>query len=115
MIQTIIFDWAGTTVDYGCFAPMQACRQAFADYRIPVTAAEIRQPMGLLKRDHIHAMLRMERIAMLWEQLYGRPAAEEEAEAIYAQFESGLLSILQGFTTPSPSLWRRCASSGRWG
>ena len=21
MIQAVIFDWAGTTVDYGCFAP----------------------------------------------------------------------------------------------
>ena len=23
-IEAVIFDWAGTTVDYGCFAPVQA-------------------------------------------------------------------------------------------
>ena len=22
-IEAVIFDWAGTTVDYGCFAPVQ--------------------------------------------------------------------------------------------
>lgn len=22
--EAVIFDWAGTTVDYGCFAPVQA-------------------------------------------------------------------------------------------
>ena len=22
--ELVIFDWAGTTVDYGCFAPVQA-------------------------------------------------------------------------------------------
>ena len=24
MVEAVIFDWAGTTVDYGCFAPVQA-------------------------------------------------------------------------------------------
>ena len=23
-IEAVIFDWAGTTVDYGCFVPVQA-------------------------------------------------------------------------------------------
>ena len=27
MIRAVIFDWAGTTVDYGCFAPVQAFQE----------------------------------------------------------------------------------------
>ena len=27
--QLVIFDWAGTTVDYGCFAPVNAFALAF--------------------------------------------------------------------------------------
>ena len=57
MIQAVIFDWAGTTVDYGCFAPVQAFQQAFAHFQVPVTLEETRKPMGLLKRDHIRTML----------------------------------------------------------
>ncbi len=29
----IIFDWAGTTVDYGCFAPVKAFIEAFEALR----------------------------------------------------------------------------------
>lgn len=28
-IKCIIFDWAGTTVDYGCFAPVAAFMESF--------------------------------------------------------------------------------------
>ena len=72
MIQAVIFDWAGTTVDYGCFAPVQAFQEAFAHHGVPVTLEETRKPMGMLKRDHIRTMLRMERIARAWEETHGR-------------------------------------------
>jgi len=68
MIRAVIFDWAGTTVDYGCFAPVQAFQEAFAHHGVPVTLEETRKPMGMLKRDHIRTMLRMERIARAWEE-----------------------------------------------
>ena len=29
-IEAVIFDWAGTTVDYGCFAPLKGFIDAFA-------------------------------------------------------------------------------------
>ena len=74
MIQAVIFDWAGTTVDYGCFAPVQAFQEAFAHHGVPVTLEETRKPMGMLKRDHIRTMLRMECIARAWEETHGRPA-----------------------------------------
>mgnify|MGYP000741963126 CR=1 FL=1 len=30
-IEAVIFDWAGTTVDYGCFAPVQAFTEVFKE------------------------------------------------------------------------------------
>ena len=102
MIRAVIFDWAGTTVDYGCFAPVQAFQEAFAHHGVPVTLEETRKPMGMLKRDHIRTMLRMERIARVWEETHGRPAGEEDVEAVYALFEPKLFSILDRFSTPKP-------------
>ncbi|MFN8371304.1 MAG: hypothetical protein U0694_00280 [Anaerolineae bacterium] len=29
-LQAVIFDWAGTTVDYGCFAPVAVFIEVFA-------------------------------------------------------------------------------------
>ena len=60
-IQLVIADWAGTTVDYGCFAPVNAFEKAFQAFDIHPSMDEIREPMGLLKIDHIRAMLNMER------------------------------------------------------
>ena len=44
-ISAVIFDWAGTTVDYGCFAPVQAFMEIFQSYGIHVTMEETRKPI----------------------------------------------------------------------
>lgn len=102
MIEAVIFDWAGTTVDYGCFAPVQAFVEAFAHFGIEVTMEETRKPMGMLKIEHIRTMLQMERIAKLWEEKYGRAADDKDVQAIYWQFEPKLLSILDRYSAPKP-------------
>ena len=68
----VIFDWAGTTVDYGCFAPVQAFADSFAEFGVIPTMDEVRAPMGMLKREHVRTMLQMERISGLWKQVHGR-------------------------------------------
>ena len=102
MIEAVIFDWAGTTVDYGCFAPVQAFREAFNHFGVPVTMEETRKPMGMLKREHIRTMLQMDRIAAEWEKVTGHTATDEDVEAVYAQFEPKLFSILDNFAAPKP-------------
>ncbi len=101
-IEAVIFDWAGTTVDYGCFAPVYAFQEAFAEAGIDVTMDEVRGPMGMLKKDHIRTMLNMERIRGVWKETYGREPEEKDVDAIYARFEPKLFEILSRFTTPKP-------------
>lgn len=48
-LQAVIFDWAGTLVDFGSFAPTQVLIDAFAGFGIDITLAEARVPMGLAK------------------------------------------------------------------
>ncbi len=67
-VEAVIFDWAGTTVDYGCFAPVQAFVEVFKHFGIEPTMQEVREPMGMLKIDHIRTMLHMPRIQKLWEE-----------------------------------------------
>ena len=64
-IKAVIFDWAGTTVDFGCMAPVQAFVEVFKEFGIEPTMEEVREPMGMLKIDHIRTMLKMERIRTL--------------------------------------------------
>ena len=59
-ISGVIMDWAGTAVDYGCFAPLNAFLKVFSEEKgIDITYRQAREPMGLLKIDHIKAILSM--------------------------------------------------------
>lgn len=100
--DAVIFDWAGTTVDYGCFAPVQAFVEVFKHYGIEPTIEEVRKPMGMLKRDHIQTMLSMERIAGLWKEKYKRDWNQKDVDALYGLFEEKLLAILDRFAEVKP-------------
>jgi phosphonoacetaldehyde hydrolase len=103
-IEGVIFDWAGTTVDFGCFAPVNVFIDIFKHAGIDVTMAEARAPMGMLKIDHIRAMLTMPRIAGLWEEKYGRSFTEQDVENLYAEFEPALMDSLTEYTDPIPEV-----------
>ena len=103
-ITTIILDWAGTTVDFGSFAPVDAFMTAFAAYGITPTADETRAPMGLAKRAHIAAMLSGERLAAMWMEKHDKPHTEADIDAIYAKFEPALFEVLTKYAEPLPGV-----------
>lgn len=99
---TVIFDWAGTTVDFGSCAPVEVFLKIFEDVGIKVTYEEARKPMGMLKMDHIKTMLKMKRIEQEWIKKYNKKPTEEDALKLYRQFEKSLFDILKEFATPLP-------------
>jgi phosphonoacetaldehyde hydrolase len=101
-ISAIILDWAGTTVDYGCFAPVNAFITAFSAFGVTPTTEETRAPMGLAKRAHIEKMLAGEQLAAAWREVHGKPHTQEDINAIYSCFEPALFSVLKNHTDPLP-------------
>ncbi|MED9965945.1 MAG: phosphonoacetaldehyde hydrolase [Blautia sp.] len=101
-IEAVIFDWAGTTVDFGCFAPVQAFISAFEEFGITPTVEEVRKPMGMLKRDHIKTMMNMERIHQEWKRIHGRDFTEKDVDQVYEVSERSILKILDGYAAPKP-------------
>jgi phosphonoacetaldehyde hydrolase len=86
-IEGVIFDWAGTTVDFACFAPVNVFIEIFKAAGIEVTMEETRIPMGIPKREHIKAMLTMPRIRSLWTEVYGKDFDESDVDSLYSSFE----------------------------
>ena len=85
-VRAVIFDWAGTTVDYGSMAPVDAFVELFSRHRIAVTAQEARRPMGSRKKDHVHLILEMDPVTAQWQQRHGRGPSAEDVEALYREF-----------------------------
>lgn len=102
MIKTVIFDWAGTTVDFGCMAPVHAFRNAFLEKGIQLTDKEIREPMGKLKWDHIQQLLSLPSVKKQWIAIYGQLPQEKEVEELYQQFEHYLFKDLVKHSTLKP-------------
>ncbi len=100
--KLVILDWAGTSVDYGCFAPVNAFDRAFRACGIEPTVDEIREPMGMLKLDHIKAMLNMPRIHKLWLKKYNAAPDDAAANKIYSIFEESLMQSLSDYAAPKP-------------
>lgn len=98
--EAVIFDWAGTTVDYGCFAPVQAFAEIFKEYGIEPTMEETRGPMGMLKWDHIRTMLEMERIGGQFRRVHGRAFTDRDVDEMHDKFQEKLLGILDRFAQP---------------
>jgi len=86
-IKAVVFDWAGTMVDFGCIAPVEALIDAFAGQGVALSAAEARRDMGRAKRDHVMAILDLPAITAAWTASKGAPPTPADGEAIYQALE----------------------------
>lgn len=85
-IGAIIFDWAGTMVDFGSRAPTKVFQAIFEQEGIPISAAQAREPMGMAKREHISAITQMPDVAKRWQEKHGKAVAEEDVDRMYKDF-----------------------------
>lgn len=85
-IKAVIFDWAGTTIDYGCQAPAAVFQQIFTERGVPVSVSQARGPMGKSKRDHIAAIFDYPDVAARWREKYGIPPDDAAIDELYARF-----------------------------
>lgn len=85
-LRAVLFDWAGTVLDYGSRAPVIAVMQTFESLGVPVTVQEARGPMGMAKRDHLRAMLQTPRVAQAWRASQGDEPTEASVDRIYHAF-----------------------------
>jgi len=85
-LRAVILDWAGTTVDFGCQAPVNVLRRLFEEEGVPIGAMEARHSMGRLKRDQIRDILALPQVAEAWASRHGRLPGEEDVARLFARF-----------------------------
>ena len=98
-VKAVIFDWAGTTVDYGSLAPVRVIQEVFAQRGVPISEEEARRDMGVLKIDHIRKILFAPNVAARWREAVKREPAEADVEALFAQFIPLQLECIVKYST----------------
>lgn len=101
-LKGVVLDWAGTTMDYGSFAPAGVFVQVYAREGVPITTAEARGPMGTYKKDHIRQISQMEGVRARWLEKHGRLPNEQDVERMYQQFIPLQLAALADYADLIP-------------
>ncbi len=101
-IKAVIFDWAGTMIDYGCFAPVESLVCVFKEKGICLTERQARGPMGIEKKQHIRTLCRLTTVMKQWQQQYGCPPDEKDIDELYNRFEHLLSDLQSRYATAVP-------------
>ena len=97
-IRAVIFDWAGTTVDFGCRAPVEVLTAIFATAGVPLEGIESRHAMGLPKKDQIREILRLPRVEQSWRQKHGAAPDEAALDRLFAEFVPRQLDCVKHYS-----------------
>ncbi len=114
-LRGVILDWAGTTMDYGCFAPAVVFREVFKRKGVAITIEQAREPMGAHKKVHIRQISRMEPVAQKWEEVRGRRPNEDDVGEMFADFVPLQLACLAEYADLIPGTLEAVAEFRRLG
>jgi phosphonoacetaldehyde hydrolase len=114
-LRGVIFDWAGTTVDFGSRAPVAALLALFSSRGIQIHDEQARAPMGLHKRDHIRALLDMPDVTAKWQLHHGRAWADADVERMYQDLLPLMRAAAREHATLIPGVAELCAELRRRG
>ena len=104
LLKAIIFDWAGTAVDFGSLCPVRAFQSAFSNWGVSVEAHEVHRYMGMRKREHIETLLGLPDIAARWQEANGRKPSASDIDKVYKKAEELLIETAPKFAIPTPHL-----------
>jgi phosphonoacetaldehyde hydrolase len=103
-LKGAILDWAGTTVDFGSFAPTAVFLKLFASRGVAIKVEHARGPMGRMKKDHLRAIANHPEVRMAWKETHGREVREQDIEEMYADFVPLQLECLSDYAQVIPGV-----------
>jgi len=101
-LKAILLDWAGTTMDYGCYAPAVVFVQVYERKGVPISMEEARIPMGAHKKVHIRQISQIEAVNQRWQDIHGRKPDEDDIEAMFQDFIPLQLACLPDYADLIP-------------
>ena len=114
-LKAVILDWAGTTMDYGCYAPAVVFVQVYKRKGVPISIEEARIPMGAHKKVHIRKISQLPDVAKRWEETHGRRPTEDNIEAMFQDFIPLQLDCLADYADLIPGTLEAVAEFRRRG
>jgi len=94
-IEGIVFDLAGTLIDFGSLAPSQVLIELFDRFGIKITRKQAIGPMGIEKRAHIKALLTTRKINSQWKKKFKSKPTDKDIDKLFKLFNPELKKIIK--------------------
>ena len=109
-LKAVLLDWAGTTMDYGCYAPAVVFVEIYKRFGVEISMAEAREPMGAHKRVHIQQISQQDGVRERWTATHGKPPTEEDVDRMFTEFVPAQLKVLAQYADLIPGTLQACAN-----
>jgi phosphonoacetaldehyde hydrolase len=103
-LQAAVLDWAGTTVDFGSFAPTAVFMRMFRNRGVPITPEQARKGMGLMKKDHLRTVFSFADVRARWQEVYSVAPTEADVDALFVDFVPMQVATVVEYADPIPGL-----------
>ena len=94
-VEAIVFDLAGTLIDFGSLAPSQVLIELFDRFGIKITRKQAIGPMGIEKRAHIKALLTTRKINSQWRKKFKSKPTDKDIDKLFKLFNPELKKIIK--------------------
>ena len=101
-LKSVLLDWAGTTMDYGCYAPAVVFIEIYKRNGVDITMEQAREPMGAHKRTHILQISQLDAVREKWEEVHGNPPTEADVDKMFEEFVPRQLEVLADYADLIP-------------
>ena len=103
-VKGMVLDWSGTTADEYVLAPAVVFVDVFKKFKVEISMAEARGPMGLRKDLHILELTKVPEIRERWKGVYGKYPDQGDVDRMFADFVPMQLDCLRQYTTLLPGV-----------
>jgi phosphonoacetaldehyde hydrolase len=103
-IRLVVLDWAGVTLDYGCYAPAVVFIEVFRKKGIDISMEQARGPMGRYKRDHIKSIFEWyPDVSAKWKEKHGREWTDDDVGDMFENlFKPLQLEVIRSYSKLIP-------------
>lgn len=103
-IVAVVFDWAGTMIDFGSRAPVVAMVKLLEEAGVPVSEAAVRRYMGMAKREHVAAILSEAETSNAWAAAHHAPWGEADLDRLMERLEPAMRAAAADHATLIPGV-----------
>src|SRR6185436_3289803 len=100
--RAVIFDWAGTVIDYGSRAPAGVFVEVYKRHGVEISLQEARAPMGMEKRTHIASIAAMPGVGDRWRTANAADLGDADIDRMYDEFLPLQLACLPAYSELIP-------------